>query len=95
MKIDFHNKKLRVICLLFLPMIFETSSIVIISMLWYRNMNIEVAYTFAFTMAPVSTSMIMPTMLAMFDGYYGTHKMMPQTLVPSLVLDDSILILLH
>ena len=77
MKMNFQNIKLRVLVLLFLPLIFESSLIVLVSMLWYDQMTLAIAYTFAFTMAPVSTSMIMPTMLAMFDGHYGTHKKLP------------------
>jgi len=77
MKMQFKNIKLRVLALLILPLLFESSFIVLVSKLWFNEMPLEVAYTFAFTMAPVSTSMIMPTMLAMFDGHYGTHKMIP------------------
>ena len=92
---DFKNIKLRVVTLLFLPLIFESSTIVLVSLLRYPQMSVEIAYTFAFTMAPVATSMILPTMLAMFEGHYGTHKKLPQTLVPALVLDDTLSILMH
>ena len=40
-------------------------------------MPVETGYTFAFTMAPVSTSMVLPTMLKMFDEKIGTHKLIP------------------
>ena len=62
--------------LLIFPLFIELSTIVLISYLYY-GMPTEVAYTFAFTMAPVSSTMVLPTMLKMMDEKIGTHKLIP------------------
>lgn len=94
MQIQLKGVKGRIMAFLFLPMILESSLVVLLCMTWMK-MSVEVAYTFVFTMAPVSTSVILLCMLAMIEKGYGTHKRLPQTLIPALVLDDTLSLCLH
>ena len=70
----------------------ESSAIAVFSYFFFK-MPLLIGYGFGLTISPVATAMILPIHMMLLEKKLGTHKSIPQTLIPAEILDDKICII--